>query len=89
MNSSIDTENGYTYNGGRVLALCPKGGMTNEVNNCRNFSSSAAKKTMNVKNGQIITVKSGGESVISLTLPCDLSAYIVYLGDAKAVFETE
>ena len=28
-NSAIDTEQGYTYTGGKVIAIMPRGGMSN------------------------------------------------------------
>ena len=85
-NSSIDTEQGYTYNGGNVLAICPANGMGNESTNCRNFSSVATKTTMNLTNGQTLTVSVNGEVASSVAMPCGLSALVIYLGSASASF---
>jgi len=82
--SSIDTENGYTYTGGSVLAVCPANGMTNEVTNCRNFSSVATKTTLNLSKGQTLSATVDGEVKLSLEMPCNLSAFVVYLGSASA-----
>lgn len=83
-NSSIDTEQGYTYNGGNVLAICPANGMGNESTNCRNFSSVATKTTMNLTKGQTLTVGVNGEVVSSVVMPSGLSALVIYLGSANA-----
>lgn len=85
-NSSIDTEQGYTYNGGNVLAICPANGMGNESMNCRNFSSVASKTTMNLTKGQTLTVGVNGEVASSVAMPCGLSALVIYLGSASASF---
>lgn len=87
--SSIDTEQGYTYTGGTVLALCPSNGMGNEAVNCRNFSSIGTKTTLNLSQGQTVNVKVGGNTVASVTMPCRLSALAVYLGSANASFSAE
>lgn len=82
--SSIDTENGYTYTGGSVLAVCPANGMTNEVTNCRNFSSVATKATLNLSKGQTLSATVDGSVTVSFELPCGLSAFVVYLGSSSA-----
>lgn len=87
--SSIDTEQGYTYTGGTVLALCPSNGMGSEAVNCRNFSSIGTKTTLNLSQGQTVNVKVGGNTVASVTMPCRLSALAVYLGSANASFSAE
>lgn len=84
--SSIDTEQGYTYNGGNVLAICPANGMGNESTNCRNFSSVATKTTMNLTKGQTLAVSVNGEVVSSVAMPSGLSALVIYLGSANASF---
>ena len=87
-NSSIDTEQGYTYSGGTVLALCPANGMGQEATNCKNFSSIATKTTMNLSKGQVLNVKVSGEIITSITMPCQLSALVIYLGSSSASFTT-
>lgn len=83
--SSIDTENGYTYQAGKVLALCPSNGMGNESMNCQNFSSIGTKKNMNLSANQIVSVKVSDEELTSLVMPCALSALVIYLGSSSAV----
>ncbi|MCQ2771015.1 MAG: carbohydrate-binding domain-containing protein [Clostridia bacterium] len=86
MNSSIDTEQGYTYNSGSILAICPSGGMSSEATKCQNFSSVATKSTMSLKSGQILNVKVGTEILKSVEMPCNRSAIVIYLGSNKATF---
>lgn len=83
-NSSIDTENGYTYEGGTVLAVCPANGMGAESTNCRNFSSVATKTTLNLTKGQILTAKVDGTAVISTEMPCNISALVIFIGSPNA-----
>jgi len=44
MNSALDTENGYSYTAGSVIAIMPGGDMSSEATNCDNFSSVGLKK---------------------------------------------
>ena len=83
-NSSIDTENGYAYTGGTVLAVCPANGMGSESMNCKSFSSIATKTTMNLTKGQTLSVKVGNDTTISAEMPCGLSALVIYLGSSAA-----
>ncbi len=87
--SSIDTEQGYTYTGGTVLALCPANGMANEAVNCRNFSAVGTKTSMNLNEGQTLSVRIDGSITSSVTMPCRLSALVVYLGSSSATFTTD
>lgn len=87
--SSIDTENGYTFSGGTVLALCPANGMGSEAVNCSGFATVGARTSMSLSEGQTLSVKVGGEVKASVTMPCRLSALVVYLGSPKATFEAE
>lgn len=87
--SSVDTEQGYSYTGGTVLALCPANGMGNEALNCQNFASVGTKTTMNLSEGQTLSVKADGTTTVSVSMPCGLSALVVYLGSSSAQFLTE
>ncbi len=83
-NSAIDTERGYAYTGGSVLAIMPSNGMTNEMTNCSNFSSVATKITESVTSGATVTVSVSSETVLTVQMPCALSAMILYLGSNAA-----
>jgi len=84
MNSSLDTESGYAYNGGIVLAMCPANGMTSETTKCKNFSSIATKTTKSLTQGQKVTVTVDGTETVSMEMPCKLSASVIYLGSKNA-----
>lgn len=85
-NSSIDTEQGYSYTGGKVLALCPSNGMGNESLNCKNFSAIGSKTNLSLNEGQTLAVTAGGEAALSVEMPCRLSALVIYLGSSDAKF---
>ncbi len=87
--SSIDTENGYSYEGGYVLAVCPANGMGNEATNCKNFSSVAKKTTMNLSKGQTLTVTQSGEEIMSAEMPCNISALVIFIGSTSATISAE
>ena len=83
-NSAIDTENGYTYNGGRVIAIMPSGGMSSESKHGYNFTSVGTTKNTSLSNGIYLTVKSKGENSAIIKMPCSISsAMIVYLGSTS------
>lgn len=82
--SSIDTENGYTYESGYILAVCPANGMGNEATNCKNFSSVAKKTTMNLTKGQTLTAKIGSDVALSVEMPCAISALVIFIGSSSA-----
>lgn len=76
--SSIDTENGYKYTGGYVLAVSAGSGMSSEATNCSNFSSVATKSTLSLTKGNYV---SAGDCV-TVQIPVSYgSALVVYLGD--------
>ena len=83
-NSAIDTEAGYAYTGGSVLALMPNGGMTSESTHCSNFSSVAKKSTISLSSGSYLTVTVSSKTVVTVKMPCSLSAMAIYLGSSSA-----
>lgn len=83
MDSAIDTENGYSYSGGTVVAVMPRGGMSGEATHCRNFSSVGCASSMSLASGKTLTAKINGETV-SVKVPCSMSAYVIVLGDKDA-----
>lgn len=83
-NSAIDTEAGYSYSGGSVLAVMPARGMTNEVTHCSNFSSVATKTTMNLRTGDVLTVTVDGEIVADIEATFASTAMVIYLGSNNA-----
>ncbi len=87
-NSAIDTEQGYTYNGGRILAIMPSRGMSNEATHCANFTSVATNKTASLTEGRYLTVASNSADILTLRIPASISARVIYLGDNGADIST-
>ncbi len=83
-NSAIDTEQGYRYDGGSVVAIMPSGGMTQEVTHCKNFSSIGSSRSATVIAERYLNVTVDGESVVVVKMPSGLSAKVIYLGSNGA-----
>lgn len=88
-NSNIDTEQGYSYTSGKVLAVSPSNSMVNETTNCKNFTSIATRKNMNLSKGTTVSVFVDSSVMTSLVMPCSLSAYVIYLGSSLASIAVE
>ena len=88
MNSALDTENGYTYTAGSVVAIMPQGGMSSESTHCDNFSSVGAKKNVSVSNGGYLVVGIGNTTA-TIKMPVSLSGIVVVLGDNSPSITTE
>ena len=84
MNSAIDSEQGYKYEGGRVVAVMPSGGMSNEAVHCKNFSEIGTKKTVGLIVGRYANILVGNEPVVTFQIPSGLNAMVVYLGSNAA-----
>ncbi len=83
-NSAIDTEGGYKYSGGAVVAVMPRGGMSGESTHCQNFSTVGTTKSLSLAQGKTLTAKINGTS-LSAVMPCSISsANIIVLGDRDA-----
>lgn len=86
--SAIDTEQGYTYSGGSVIAIMPSRGMTNELTHCKDFSSIATKTTLKLSAGDYLSVVDGS-TVATVEIFETMSAMVVYLGSNSAQLETK
>ncbi len=89
-NSSIDTEAGYTYSGGSVLAICPSG-MTQEVQNYT--ISGTGKGTVKSNAGSLssgtVVSATAGSSVLAAKLPTGINnAFVIYLESTTATITT-
>lgn len=84
MNSAIDTEQGYAYNGGRVLAIMPQGGMSSEATHCKNFSTVGVNKNVSFKANELYSVTVDGETVLTFRSPLAISCKAIYLGSKSA-----
>lgn len=84
-NSAIDTEQGYDYTGGYVLAMMPSGGMSSEAKHCKNFNSVAQSTSMKVNADE--TLKVG--DIMSVKMPTSLNGLVIFIGDKDAKITTE
>lgn len=82
-NSAIDTEAGYTYTAGFVVAVMPSGGMSSESTNCNNFSKIGKSQNISFKQGEYLVAKIGG-SELTLCMPATISGRVIMLGDSGA-----
>ena len=88
-NSAIDTEAGYKYTGGSIVAIMSSGGMTGESTRCSDFSSVATSKTISLSSGSYLTVSKGSNAIVTVKMPCSISsALVIYLGDKSASMST-
>ena len=88
MNSSLDTENGYTHTGGQVVAIMPRGGMSNEATHCVDFNKVGKAVQMSLTKDQYLVVGIGNATA-TIRLPLSLSAQVVILGDTAPNVRTE
>lgn len=78
--SGIDTERGYKYSGGYVVALSKSGGMGSESTKCADFATVGTSKTVSLQKDGCLTV----DGVASVKMPASLNALVVCLGKANA-----
>ena len=86
-NSAIDTDSGYTYTGGKVLAICPQG-MASECLNCSGGISSVGRySAISASSGSYVVASVSSIPELAVRMPVSLSnAFVVYLGSASASF---
>ena len=87
-NSAIDSEQGYTYTGGTVIAVMPRGGMSSEATHCESFSSVGKTAQMSLTKDSYLVVNIG-ESIATVKMPATLNALVITLGDGAAGINTE
>ena len=83
-NSAIDSDGGYKYTGGKVLAIMPQGGMSGESKHCSNFSSIGKAQNVNLSANAYATVSVGGTATVSVKMPKSINAIAIYLGSSSA-----
>ena len=88
MNSAIDTENGYTYTAGSVVAIMPRGGMANEATHCDNFNSVGKSTQVNLTSGGYLVVGIG-DTTATIKSPVSINAMVIVLGDNSPSMNTE
>ena len=87
MNSAIDTEQGYTYTGGCVIAIMPRSAMTSESTHCKNFASLGKSSQLSLTGGDYLVVGIGDDTA-TIKMPLSLSAFMVVLGDKSPSIST-
>ncbi len=83
MNSAIDTEQGYKYTAGSIVAIMPSGGMSSEAKHCQNFSSVGTSKNMSLTNGSTLTIS--GDLNKTITMPCSINGLVIVLNKNTSV----
>ena len=87
-NSAIDTEQGYAYEGGAVIAIMPRGGMSSEATHCQSFSSIGKSTQTALSSGSYLVVGIGNQTA-TIKMPASISAYVIVLGDSSPSITTE
>ena len=87
-NSAIDSERGYNYTGGSVVALTTSGGMSSEAQNCSSFSSIGTSSSISLSSGNYLIVKVNSTTKSVIKMPCSMSASAIYLGSNSASFSS-
>jgi len=88
-NSAIDSEKGYKYEGGQVVAIMPSGGMSQEAVQCKNFSDIGSKRSSTIIAGRYLNVTVADETVVTVQMPSGISGMVVYLGSNSASVSVE
>ena len=87
-NSAIDSEAGYNYSGGSVVAVMPRGGMSSEATRCQNFSSVGKSHNLSLTKGGYLVCQVGSDS-LTVRMSVSLSALVVTLGSSSATASAE
>ena len=88
-NSAIDSEQGYAYTGGAVMAIMPQGGMSGEATHCQNFSQVGKYTQLSLNSGDLLVAKINGQT-LSVQMPASMRALVIALGDSNAeIFVSE
>ena len=87
-NSAIDSEQGYAYEGGAVIAIMPRGGMSNEATHCQSFSSVGKSTQMSLNKDSYLVAEIGGGTA-TVKMPASINALVITLGDSSPSINTE
>ena len=87
-NSAIDTEQGYAYEGGAVIAIMPRGGMSSEATHCQNFSNVGKSTQMSLNKDSFLVAEIGGGTA-TIKMPASINALVITLGDNSPSINTE
>ncbi len=88
-NSAIDSEQGYAYTGGSVIAIMPSGGMSSEAKKCQNFTSIGKSTQTSLSSGKYLVVGIGNTTA-TVKMPVSISsALVIVLGNNSPSITTE
>jgi len=87
-NSAIDSEQGYAYEGGAVIAIMPRGGMSNEATHCQSFSSVGKSTQMSLTKDSFLVAEIGGGTA-TIKMPASINGLVITLGDSSPSITTE
>lgn len=87
-NSAIDTERGYKYTGGNVVAIMPTGGMTSESTNCQNFKTIATSKNVTIKSSNYLSITENNEVIVQINVNNNTNVKVIYLGSNSVNIST-
>jgi len=87
-NSAIDSEQGYQYTGGSVIAIMPRGGMSSEATHCQSFSSVGKSTQMSLSKDSYLVAEIGGGTA-TVKMPVSINALVITLGDSSPSITTE
>ncbi len=79
-NSALDTDSGYKYTAGYVVALNTQGGMSHETENCQNLSSVGGTASISISQNEYLVISDDESTILTMKMPCQISASIVVLG---------
>lgn len=83
--SAIDTERGYTYTGGRILAVGRSGGMSAEsMNSSPSFSTVGKSASLSLTAGVYLTVS----DIVILKMPVTQNSQVLYLGSSTVILSS-
>lgn len=82
-NSAIDSEQGYSYSAGSVVAVMPRGGMSGEAAHCQNFNSVGKSTNLSLTKGNYLVCEIDGDT-LTVNMPVSIQGYIIMLGDSGA-----
>lgn len=87
-NSAIDTEAGYAYEGGSLIAVMHQNFLAEQAVRCMNFESVGKSAQMPLSAEAFVVARIGAESV-TVRIPSAMSAVIVVLGDPSSEIEVK
>ena len=83
--SSIDTEQGYRYTGGYVVAVGLAGGMSAESTHCSpSINTVGTSKTVSLTAGSYLTVS----GIVTVKIPASMNALVICLGSTSTTVST-